>query len=67
MQRAAYSIPSSFSEGCGRPSDKDFNRFLSICSGSANELESFILLIKDLKYKDISKYKALITEINEIK
>ena len=28
LQRAAYSIPSNFSEGCGRESDKDFNRFI---------------------------------------
>ena len=26
MRRAAYSIPSNFAEGCGRDSDKDFNR-----------------------------------------
>ena len=67
MQRAAYSIPSNFSEGCGRASDKDFNRFVTICLGSAHELEYFILLAKDLKYIDISMYDLLTTEINEIK
>ena len=67
MQRAAYSIPSNFSEGCGRASDKDFNRFVTICLGSAHELEYFILLAKDLKYIDISTYDLLTTEINEIK
>ena len=36
MQRAAYSIPSNFSEGCGRDSDKDFNRFIQIALGSAH-------------------------------
>ena len=67
MQRAAYSIPSNFSEGCGRASDKDFNRFVTICLGSANELEYFILLAKDLQYIEISTYQILTTEINEIK
>ena len=67
MQRAAYSIPSNFSEGCGRTSDKDFNRFVTICLGSAHELEYFILLAMDLKYIDISTYDLLTTEINEIK
>ena len=67
MQGAAYSIPSNFSEGCGRASDKDFNRFVTICLGSANELEYFILLAKDLKYIDISTYEVLTIEINEIK
>ena len=67
MQRAAYSIPSNFSEGCGRASDKDFNRVVTICLGSAHELEYFILLPKDLKYIDISKHVVLTIEINEIK
>ncbi len=67
MQRAAYSIPSNFSEGCGRASDKDFNRFVTICLGSAHELEYFILLAKDLKYIDLNTFEALTKEINEIK
>ena len=67
MQRAAYSIPSNFSEGCGRGSDKDFNRFVTICLGSAHELEYYILLAKDLKYIERSTYEVLITEINKIK
>ena len=67
MQRAAYSISSNFSEGCGRSSDKDFNRFVTICLGSAHELEYFILLAKDLKYIEISTFEVLKTEINEIK
>jgi four helix bundle protein len=67
IQRAAYSIPSNFSEGCRRTSDKDFNRFVTICLGSANELEYFILLAKDLKYIDIITFEVLTTEINEIK
>jgi len=67
MQLAAYSIPSNFSEGCGRASDKDFNRFVTICIDSAHELEYFILLSKDLKYIEISAHEVLTTEINEIK
>jgi four helix bundle protein len=67
MQRAAYSIPSNLSEGCGRASNTACNRFVTICLASALELEYFILLAKDLKYIDINTQKALTTEINEIK
>jgi len=67
MQRAAYSIPSNFSEGCGPASDKDFNRFVTICLGSSHELEYFILLAKDLKYIEISTFEVLTTQINKIK
>jgi len=67
IQRAAYSIPLNFNEGCGRPSDKDCNRFVTICLGSTHELEYFILLAKDLKHIDIVTYEVLKIEINEIK
>lgn len=67
MQRAAYSIPSNFSEGCGRDSDKDFNRFVVMCLGSAHELEYFILLAKDLDYIDLDTYEVLTAGINDIK
>ena len=50
MQRAAYSIPSNFAEGCGRSSDKDFNRFVQICLGSAHELEYFLIFPKNLNF-----------------
>jgi four helix bundle protein len=67
MQRAAYSIPSNFSEGCGRGSDRDFNRFLQIALGSAHELEYFFLLAKDLFFINQNTYEALDEHINEIK
>ncbi|EIJ39208.1 four helix bundle protein [Galbibacter orientalis] len=67
MQRAAYSIPSNFSEGCGRDSDKDFNRFIQVCLGSAHELEYFILLSKDLNYISEDIFDELTIKINEIK
>lgn len=67
MQRAAYSIPSNFCEGCGRSSDKEFNRFIQICLGSAHELEYFILLSKDLKLITFNDYESLSFKINEIK
>ena len=67
LQKAAYSIPSNFSEGCGRESDKDFNRFIQIALGSAHELEYFILLSKDLKYIPENRFNELTEGINEIK
>ncbi|WP_274475237.1 four helix bundle protein [Mangrovimonas aestuarii] len=67
MQRAAYSIPSNFSEGCGRASDKDFNRFVQICLGSAHELEYFTILSKDLDYITETNYINLNSKVNDIK
>lgn len=67
MQRAAYSIPSNIAEGCGRKSDKDFNRFLQIALGSAHELEYFILLAKDLGFVEEPIYVAVDQKINDLK
>ncbi|MBZ9629084.1 four helix bundle protein [Psychroflexus sp. CAK1W] len=67
MQRAAYSIPSNISEGCGRKSDKDFNRFLQIALGSAHELEYFVLLSKDLNFINEETYTILDEKINNLK
>jgi len=39
LRRAASSIPTDISEGCGRNSDTEFNHFLNIALGSASETE----------------------------
>ena len=67
MKRAAYSIPSNFSEGSGRDSDKDFNRFIQICLGSAHELEYFFILSKELGFIEEPSFEIAIKDINEIK
>lgn len=67
MRRAVYSIPANIAEGSCRKSDKDFSRYLHISLGSANELEYFVLLSKDLNYIDESKYQIFNDQINEIK
>ena len=48
MRRAFYSIPYNIAKGCGRESDAEFKRFLTISQGSASELEYFTILAKDL-------------------
>ena len=67
IRRASSSIPVNISEGCGRNSDADFNRFLSIALGSASEAEYLILLSKELNYIDEKTSEKLTTSINTIK
>lgn len=67
IRRASSSIPTNISEGCGRNSDKEFNQFLNIALGSANETEYLLLLSKDLNYISIELYEPLEKEINIIK
>ena len=48
MRRAAISIPSNLAEGAARAGAKEFAQFLNIAKGSLSELETQILIAKDL-------------------
>lgn len=45
MERAAVSLASNIAEGAGRWSDAEFERYLSIASGSASELRYQLELV----------------------
>jgi len=67
IRRATSSIPTNISEGCGRNSDKEFNQFLNIALGSANETEYLLILSKDLNYISEEQFSDLDSKINTIK
>lgn len=67
IRRAAASIPTNISEGCGRSSDAEFSRFIHIALGSANEVEYLIQLAYDLKYLSENFYTDLTEKVNLIK
>jgi four helix bundle protein len=56
IQRSAISIPSNIAEGCSRNSNKEFIRFLNIALGSAFELETQLLIAKEMKIISDEKY-----------
>lgn len=59
LRRAAVSIPSNIAEGAAKTSKKDFNRFLEISLGSAYEVETQLLISKDLDYLTESRFTEL--------
>ena len=67
LRRSATSISSNIAEGCGRKSEKEFARFLSIAAGSTSEAEYQILLARDLGYLDHDAYEHLNQVVNEVK
>ncbi len=50
MRRAAVSIPSNIAEGRGRNSAKEFKQFLAFSLGSLSELETQLIIAKEIEY-----------------
>ena len=67
MKRSATSIPTNIAEGCGRNTDKDFRRFLTIAFGSSNELEYQTILSEDLNFVEKKESEKILTQIAEVK
>lgn len=50
LKRASVSVPSNIAEGFGRQTDKSFNHFLNISRGSLNEIETQLIIAKELEF-----------------
>lgn len=66
IRRSAVSIPSNIAEGYGRESKKECLRFLYIALGSASELETQLIISKELDYINSNNYLLLESLLNEI-
>ena len=65
MRRAVISIASNIAEGSGRNSNKDFRRFLDIALSSAYELETQVIISKELNLLSEPDYIMLIDLIRQ--
>lgn len=69
MRRASISIPSNIAEGYGRKQIKSYVNFYAIAYGSALELETQLIISKELKFisqEEVMKAEALLTEVCKI-
>lgn len=66
IRRASISIPSNIAEGSKRGGKKDFCNFLRIAQGSGAELETQVLLVKDLGYITEKEYTELICLLDSV-
>jgi four helix bundle protein len=67
MRRCVVSIPSNIAEGAGRNSKKEFIQFLYVALGSASELETQLLIARNLAYlKDVGQFLDQIDSIRKM-
>lgn len=66
MQRCSVSIPSNIAEGNKRATAKDYAQFVRIASGSAAELETQLLLARDIYEVTVAEELALLDEIQKM-
>ncbi len=63
INKSGISIPSNIAEGSSRSSDKDYNRFIEISSGSCFELETQLLIAKEI---NCSKQPLIVETLNQL-
>lgn len=67
MRRAAVSIPSNIAEGNVRTYDKETIRFINIAIGSLAEVETQLIIAKELKFVDnIDEELNLLKQVNAL-
>ena len=66
IQRSVISIPSNIAEGKLRSTNKNFIQFLYISLGSCAELETQIIIAKDIGYIKAADFEKIQTDVNEI-
>lgn len=66
LRRAAVSIPSNIAEGNLRRSNLDYLQFLKIARGSCGEIETQLIISKNLGILSLKEYEILERYIIEI-
>jgi four helix bundle protein len=67
LRRAGTSIPTNIAEGGGKYTQRDFAKFLQDAQGSSHEVEYLSFLSYELGYLKDGDFKALDSNINEVK
>lgn len=66
MRRCSVSISSNIAEGAGRRSENEFKHFLDVATGSSYELETQLIISKNLNYISTDNFTNLQEELTSI-
>jgi four helix bundle protein len=67
MRRAAISIPSNIAEGQGRKSNNIFCQYLDVAIGSVGELETQLIISKEINYITTEQLDSMLTILDRIR
>jgi len=65
LRRCAVSIPSNVAEGHSRDSNRELSRFVSIARGSLAELETQLIIAKELRFGNTKTIDQLLETLKE--
>ena len=65
-RRAVVSVPANIAEGSGRTGSRHLRNHLSIAHGSLCELETHVLVARDLGFADAAETEALLERSEEV-
>jgi len=63
ITRAAVSVPTNIAEGCSRNSEIEFKRFLEIAIGSLFEVETQLVISKELGFIETEQLESVLQSI----
>jgi four helix bundle protein len=66
LRRAVVSVPSNIAEGKGHRSDREFGHFLLHARGSLLEVQTQIMIAKELQYLGAEEAQPLLTSADAI-
>ena len=66
LNRAAVSIPTNIAEGWGRETSKNYLQFLRISRGSIMEVQTLLIITKNLNYISEEKFDILRNKTEEV-
>jgi len=66
LRRAAVSVPSNIAEGKGHRSDREFGHFLFHARGSLLEVQTQIMIAKELEYVSDENARCILTSADSV-
>lgn len=67
LRKAVDSVKSNIAEGAGKPSDREFRKYVSDSIGSQFEVENHLISARDLKYFPLNDFERLDARGHEIR